>query len=262
MRNNAFLRRLIVRTLATALALAAPMTGGAAGAASPDVLKHIVEGACVPTMQATGQPVPCRQVDLSRRFAVLKDIFGKTQYLVLPTDTLEGIESPSLLAPGAPNYWQYAWEARSFVEEAAGRSIPRDYVGLAINSAKGRSQNQLHIHVDCVRRDVIATLKHYQAAVGPEWRAVPVRFRGHRYLAMRIDGTDLGKADPFQLLADKLPRARATMGDQTLVVIGATFKDGKPGFYILNDHAGATPDDQGSGEELLDHSCAVLGGPS
>ena len=59
-----------------------------ATAANPDVLKHIVEGACVPTMQATGHPLPCRKVDLDRRFAVLKDILGKTQYLVLPTDPI------------------------------------------------------------------------------------------------------------------------------------------------------------------------------
>jgi CDP-diacylglycerol pyrophosphatase len=249
------------RTLFGAAAIAcAALAALPATAANPDVLKHIVEGACVPTMQATGHPLPCRKVDLDRRFAVLKDILGKTQYLVLPTEPIAGIEAPELLKPDAPNFWQFSWEARSFVEEAAGRTIPRDDIGLAINSAKGRSQNQLHIHIDCVRRDVIWTLKRYQAAIGPEWRPMPVWLRGHHYLAMRIDGPDLGKADPFKLLADKIPRARATMGDQTLVVIGATFKDGKAGFYVLNDHAGATPGDQASGEELLDHSCAVLGG--
>lgn len=249
------------RTLLGAAAVAcAALATLPATAANPDVLKHIVEGACVPTMQATGHPLPCRKVDLDRRFAVLKDIMGKTQYLVLPTDPIAGIEAPELLKPDAPNFWQFSWEARSFVEEAAGRTIPRDYIGLAINSVKGRSQNQLHIHIDCVRRDVIWTLKRYQTAIGADWKPMPAWLRGHRYLAMRIEGADLGKADPFKLLADKLPRARATMGDQTLVVIGATFKNGKPGFYVLNDHAGATPGDQASGEELLDHSCAVLGG--
>ena len=250
------------RTLLRAAALAfVELAALPATAASPDVLKQIVEVACVPTMQATGHPLPCRKVDLDRRFAVLKDILGKTQYLVLPTDPIAGIEAPELLKPDAPNFWQFSWEARSFVEEAAGRTIPRDYVGLAINSAKGRSQNQLHIHIDCVRQDVLQALRRYRASIGDTWSPMPVRLRGHRYLAMRVEGSELGAADPFKLLADKVSRARAAMADQTLVVIGMTFKNGKPGFYILNDHVGATPGDQASGEELLDHNCSLLAGP-
>ena len=250
------------RTLLRVIALACTaMASLPAAAGNPDVLKHIVEGACVPTMQATGHPLPCRKVDLDRRFAVLKDILGKTQYLVLPTDPIAGIEAPELLKSGAPNYWQASWEARSFVEEAAGRKIPRDYIGLAINSAKGRSQNQLHIHVDCVRRDVIQALKRSQSSIGADWRPLPIRLRGHHYFATRIESGDLGTVDPFKLLAEKMPRARAAMGDQTLVVIGAVFKNGKPGFYVLNDHFNATPGDTASGEELLDHTCAVLGEP-
>jgi CDP-diacylglycerol pyrophosphatase len=248
----------IAAGLALTLALA-PAPGVFASPAS-DILKNIVEKACVPTMQATGNPLPCRKVDLARRFAVLKDIRGRTQYLVLPTDPVAGIESPSLLTAGAPNYWQYAWEARAFVEEAAGETIPREAIGLAINSEKGRSQDQLHIHVDCVRRDVIQALKRNQNAIGVAWRLLPARLRGHYYLAIRVEGSDLSTIDPFKLLATKVPQARAAMGDQTLVVIGAVFKSGKPGFYVLNDHVNALPGDAASGEELLDHDCAVMGG--
>src|SRR5665213_2892025 len=42
------------------------------------------------------------------------------------------------------------------------------------------------------------------------------------------------------------------MRDQTLVVIAATFKDGRDGFYLLNDHVDAAKADTASGEELLD----------
>ena len=134
-------------------------------------------------------------------------------------------------------------------------------MGLAINSVKGRSQNQLHIHVDCVRSDVIQVLTRSQNSIGADWRPLPVRLRGHHYLATRIEGGELGNTDPFKLLAEKVPKARAAMGDQTLVVIGAVFKNGKPGFYVLNDHVDAALGDEASGEELLDHDCAVLGEP-
>jgi CDP-diacylglycerol pyrophosphatase len=61
-------------------------------------------------------------------------------------------------------------------------------------------------------------------------------------------------ADPFTLLADGLEGARAGMGLQTLVVVGATDPAGRPGFVILTDRADA--DTGAGGEELQDHdSC-------
>jgi len=91
------------------------------------------------------------------------------------------------------------------------------------------------------------------------WRALLVRLARHAYLAKRIEAPDLSQVHPFRLLAEGVPRARADMGDQTLVVIAATFKDGRDGCYLLNDRAGIAKADTASGEELLDHSCAVLG---
>ena len=35
-----------------------------------------------------------------------------------------------------------------------GGPVPDDRLGMAINSAYGRSQNQLHIHLTCLREDV------------------------------------------------------------------------------------------------------------
>jgi CDP-diacylglycerol pyrophosphatase len=48
------------------------------------------------------------------------------------------------------------------------------------------------------------------------------------------------------------------MGRETLVVVGARFADGRDGFILLSDRA-VPGRDQGSGEELQDHGCAVLG---
>ena len=79
--------------------------------------------------------------------------------------------------------------------------------------------------------------------------------RGRRYRAMRIEGADLS-ADPFKLLAKTDPTARADMGRETLVAIGARF-NGKPGFYLLSDRATLVPLDRASGEDLLDHTCQI-----
>jgi CDP-diacylglycerol pyrophosphatase len=48
------------------------------------------------------------------------------------------------------------------------------------------------------------------------------------------------------------------MGRETLTVVGATFPDGKPGFYLLADRANIETMDRASSETLLDHDCAVL----
>jgi CDP-diacylglycerol pyrophosphatase len=67
-----------------------------------------------------GCPQKCVDVDPSGGFAVLKDINGIAQYLLIPTARVGGIESPDLLTPGSPNYWRAAWEARRFVEAKLG----------------------------------------------------------------------------------------------------------------------------------------------
>jgi CDP-diacylglycerol pyrophosphatase len=48
------------------------------------------------------------------------------------------------------------------------------------------------------------------------------------------------------------------MKDRTLVVLPTTFSNGRQGFYLLTDHVDKAKNDLASGEELLDHSCAVL----
>jgi CDP-diacylglycerol pyrophosphatase len=227
-----------------------------ASAADPDALWNIVHGQCVPNEERTHDPAPCAAVDLAGGFAVLKDRRGATQYLLIATARISGIESPALLAPDSPNYWQDAWDARRYVSARAGRELPRDAIGLAINSAHGRTQEQLHIHIDCLRPDVRDALRQHASEIGPQWVALDVDLAGHRYRAMRIMGEELGTTDPFRLLVDG-GVASTDMWSQTLVVAGAVFPGEGDGFVILTDHFDVTTGDFASGESLLDHSCAL-----
>jgi CDP-diacylglycerol pyrophosphatase len=246
--------------LALAAALVA-LTAVRGLAADPDALWKIVHDRCVANEERTGQAAPCALVDLQggaeRGYAVLKDLVGVAQYLLIPTARLGGIESPGLLAPDAPNYWEDAWQARRYVESRLPRKLARDEVGLAINSASGRTQAQLHIHVDCLRREVREALRAHEGDIGRGWSTPSLPLGGHRYRAMRLDGDALGGVNPFTLLADGVPGARESMGDQTLVVVGASFGDGGEGFYLLADRVDLLAGDRASGEELLDHDCAV-----
>jgi CDP-diacylglycerol pyrophosphatase len=228
----------------------------AAQASNPNALWEIVHGQCVPDEQQHRDPAPCAVVSLAGGFAVLKDIKGATQFLLIPTKQISGIESPSLLAPFAANYFADAWQERSLVEKALGHAVPPDMLSLAINSASGRTQNQLHIHIDCIRADVRETLLSERPNIGWRWTLLKTPLAGHQYRAMRVTGPTLFGHNPFKLLAWGVPGARADMGQHTLVVVGMVF--GRvPGFIILDDHADQAHGDWGSGEELQDHGCAL-----
>jgi CDP-diacylglycerol pyrophosphatase len=254
-------RRWSARTLVIAVAIVVLGTAPTGRAADPDALWKIVHDKCVPDQQQNGDPAPCALVDQSegdaKGYAVLKDIVGGTQYLLIPTARMTGIESAPLLAPDAPNYFADAWRERGFTEHAVGYPLPRQAISLAINSAFGRSQNQLHIHIDCIRTDVAAALQRQIDAIGDSWAPLPERLAGHSYWAIRVLGDDLDNIDPLALLVDGVPGARTAMGDQTLVVVGAVSADGRPGFIVLTDRANPAAGDKAAGEELQDHDCAI-----
>lgn len=244
------------------LLLALVGSSGAACAADPDALWKIVHDRCVPDQRGNGKPDPCAEVDIAagedKGYSVLKDLVGDTQYLLIPTARISGIESAAILDFDATNYFAAAWRARSFVSGRAGRELPRDWVSLAINSELGRSQNQFHIHIDCIRADVRDAIHKHLGEIGSGWAPFPEPFAGHHYEAMAVEGDNLDSVYPLQLLASGDAKARADMGDETLVVAGTILSGGQPGFVLLAHHADPAAGDKASGEELQDHSCALL----
>lgn len=244
--------RYVVLSLLALLLAAAAVTG--VNAANPSALWDIVHGRCVPDQMQHHDPKPCAAVNLAGGYALLKDLVGNTQFLLIPTARVTGIEDKAILAPRAPNYFAEAWGARHAVEKRAGHALPREDFALAINSIYGRTQNQLHIHIDCIRPSVRAALARYAAEIGPHWSRFPVALSGHTYRALRIARAHLGRINPFALLARHVPPADMRL--HTLVLAGDRF-DGRPGFVLLDGTADLATGNRGSGEELEDHSCAV-----
>jgi len=221
-----------------------------ARAADPDALWKIVHDKCVPDQEAHANPAPCDSVALSDGYVILKDIRGATQFLLIPTARITGIESPAVWAPDAPNYFRLAWEARGRVSTRAAHHLPDDAISLAINSEFGRTQNQLHIHIDCLLPDVQAALARNIGAIGPSWAPFPVALAGRHYRAMQLSNLT---ENPFIVLAHSLADAAAEMPKHTLVVTAAS----NGGFILLDDTANLAAGDNGSGEQLQDHDCAL-----
>jgi CDP-diacylglycerol pyrophosphatase len=227
-----------------------------------DALWHLVHNLCVPAQAKIHNPAPCRYVSPQdgspEGYAIIKDRIGIRQYLLVPTRRVTGIESPDLLLPGRTGYWAQAWDSRSYLEGLLGNQVPRDGIGVAVNSALGRTQNQLHFHIDCVRPDVRAALKSQERRIRQSWSRVTLPPFGRSYSVRRLMEPDLSTSNVFRLVADQGPDVEGNMAIQTVVVIGAMFRDGREGFYILNDHADIGTRDPGTGEELLDRKCTLL----
>jgi CDP-diacylglycerol pyrophosphatase len=223
----------------------------------PNALWRVVHDLCVPDRIVLGQPAPCLAVSLRGGWAVVRDAGHPTQILLVPTRRVAGIESPQLLAPDAPNYWADAWAARRFFERLARRPAPRQDIALVINSRYGRSQDQLHIHIDCLAPEVARTLAAAAPRIGAAWAPLGEPLMDEAYEARRIDGATLDR-NPFQLLAKGDPAARADMGAYTMAVVGAVSARGSPGFILLAHRADLQRGDHGVAEALMDHNCRLL----
>ena len=133
-----------------------------------ETLWRIVSTQCVPASRVGNPPSPCLTLnnDDEAGFAVLKDRVGVAQVLVIPTKQISGIESLDARKAPAKNYWSAAWNAKFFVFGYLQREIARDEVGLAVNSQHDRSQDQLHIHVDCIKPQVRDLLGKHVDEIG------------------------------------------------------------------------------------------------
>jgi CDP-diacylglycerol pyrophosphatase len=233
-----------------ALLIAAVSTLPAHADSDPDVLWRFVHEQCVPDQLANLNPAPCTAVDLSagvdRGYAVFKDYVGAHQYLLIPTTRVTGLEDPGLQRPDAPNYVAEAWRARAFTEASAGGALPRDWISLAINGAFARTQNQLHIHIDCLRPEVHQVLIDHAGAIGPVWAPLPVPLAGSRYDALAV--RDLDAVNPVALAAEG-----ADPGLLTLAVVG-TGTESEPGFVLLRSQADPAAGLFPAAERLQDHT--------
>ena len=215
--------------------------------------------ACVADFKLTGAPFPCLKVDLSsdeeRGYVVLRSPL-LNELIVAPTREIVGIEDPFLQLAGAPNYFNAAWRARSFLRGADGRAPERDEIALVVNSVVARTQDQLHVHVGCLRPHPRLML----AAAAPnvpigKWARIGNVVPHVMFWGMRIRGTDLSDIKPFSLAAEAFGDKVGHRGDLTIAAAGVRV-EGDDQFLILASYAEATgawlPV---SSSDLLDENC-------
>jgi CDP-diacylglycerol pyrophosphatase len=223
-------------------------------------LRQVVR-ACVADFKLTGAPFPCLKVDFSdgeeRGHVVLRPPL-LNDLIVAPTRRIVGVEDPFLQLDGAPNYFNAAWLARSFLTSGADARVPaRDEIALVANSAIVRTEDQLHIHVGCLR----SPARRMLAAAAPnvpigKWARIGAVVPHTMFWGMRIRGTDLSDIKPFRLAAEAFADKVRHRGDLTIAAAGVGV-EGDDQFLILASYAaeatGAWLPVRSS--DLLDETC-------
>jgi len=216
-----------------------------------EVLWQIVSEKCVPGMRQYGDPTPCQNVNLRQGYVVFKDIKGPLHYLLLPTAKITGMESPALLDPATPNLFFAAWQWRTLLI-AQDKPINDRAFALAINAQYGRSQNQLHIHISCLRPEVRQQLDTEAAELNEAWQSLTLH--GHRYLVRALSAAQVAQSSAFIRLATEVPGARNNMGQYGLAL--AALPDGRLALMALRRNWLML--NGGSAGELQDYTCQLL----
>ena len=230
----------------------------------PHTLQRIAE-ACVADAERTGSPFPCLKVDLKEGEDQSYVIFRAPlldDTVLIPTRRIIGVEDPLLGSPDAPNYFADAWRERSILTLPDGEAPARDRLALFVNSKLLRTQDQLHIHIGCLKPDARRTL----ASVAPrlpvgEWRLIEAVVPHHPFWVLRLGRADLNGVNPFRL-ADQL--FGGVVGDpaQLTVAVAGARPNGKDDLLALATYAHAPGSWWPVGEwSLLDSRCPPEAAP-
>ena len=181
-----------VSGLGAALLAAAALATFSAAAATQncEALWRVVQ-MCRINYEITGVAFPCLEANVTdgvqRGYVILRPPVGDPDIILSPTRKISGIEELGLAADGAPNYFDMAWSARSVLAREGRAPIAREDVALAVNSALARTQDQLHIHIGCLAKDVKETMAAVALELSPNhWRRLNRPIKGMQFWARTI----------------------------------------------------------------------------
>ncbi|MBC1239971.1 CDP-diacylglycerol diphosphatase, partial [Nostoc sp. 2RC] len=210
---------------------------------------------CVANQQGQPpKPDPCLYVDLNKRYVVANGT-NPVEYLLLPTDKIEGIEDPNISRSNSIPYWQYAWEeVRKYVPTKKPQVQYRNQYGLAINSQQARNQDQLHIHMSCIKQSVSMQLETDDNQIpNGNFNNFILTLENNQYNIMKLDNDSLtNNNNPFYLVNRSLASSQK-MADQSIAVVGRR----RGGYYIVNTESDATKGYKAAAEKLLDEDCST-----
>ncbi len=218
-------------------------------------LWDVVE-ACKVDQRLAGVPFPCQQVVPSEEgrpgHVLLRPPTRRTHVVLVPTRRVTGVEQVVGPALDGGGYLREAWAARPEVEAALGRAAA---VGIAVNSAITRSQDQLHMHVDCVDGPVAFALAEQAPAIPKDgWKAGGFNWAGQAFWARLMTAADLATKDPFRL-ASEIPAVREEPSRTVMAMLPVEVAGADEIALLVAQSDPRLEKNQFTSERLLDHSC-------
>jgi CDP-diacylglycerol pyrophosphatase len=171
-----------------------------------DALRATVE-ICVAMMAKTGLPLPCSRLEgqAGSQVAIIDPPIPGKHRLVVPVAPVSGIEDEVLLGTAGAAYFATAW--KTALERAGGRWAA---AAVVVNSARVRSQDQLHFHTDC---QIPSGPSAHRRTAGPQWR------QQGRYWVLSAHAPASG-FNPFSLIR-RIPGLSGKVADVNLGIFGA-----------------------------------------
>jgi CDP-diacylglycerol pyrophosphatase len=239
----------------------AALLAGCTGAETPlalvggrDGLWRNVQKQCLRADRDVGND--CATVDKDRGYVLYKDMIGRSHYLVIPTTTMSGVEDPHAWSADAPNYWAFALAGRTQVSQRVGKPLSPQDVGLAINARQARSQDQLHIHVDCLSEDARRFLADHRTALGSGW--ANLAFQGKTVRATFVpSATAALPVNPFRVVLDAQGGDHSALADRGIFVAYTQAPGTPAGFVIVDEPVVAGTKTNGHASDFLDRGCAI-----
>jgi CDP-diacylglycerol pyrophosphatase len=201
----------------------------------------------------------CAAVDRDKGLVLYKDAIGRSHFLVIPDRPMRGVDDIGAWEDGTPNQWAFGWDARAFVGKARGQALPDSMLGLAINAKASRSQDQLHIHLDCISTQARDFVSGAGAPIGTTW--TDLQFRGKPVKAIFVPSASASMSvNPFLLIKRRLGDAAPPVPDRGVFVAYVAGEQGQAGFVVVDQPVDREAGSNGHASDFLDRQCELATG--
>ena len=214
--------------------------------------------ACATDFRIAGKPFPCLAAHLQEGYVVLRPPVGRPDTILSPTRPLSGVEDPRLLRPETPNYFAAAWRERAQASGRPTRLVNDSDFALAVNATRGRSQDQLHIHIGCLAPEFRRAVERIASQAPPRvWSEREGVVATQSVWLYRTGVDDAEAVNPFLALAEDPAMTADLRALTTLALVRASI-DGRYEFVVIAARPSPATTARISAEKLAHADCKAI----
>ncbi|WP_084624546.1 CDP-diacylglycerol diphosphatase [Xanthomonas cassavae] len=210
---------------------------------------------CVPGFLHGNNPAPCLVVNPERDYVVLRSPAGPLHLLFVPLTRTLGSNAPWLNASNNPDYFKFAWQARDLLSKESGKTIPDTAVALTFDAYGWGTQDQLHLHLACLRPEVRNVLHTLGLALRSD-RWIEYRMLGHGYWLRAVSAEEFAAGNVLQQISHEAPVGTGGLNHSGVAL--AKLQDGRFVVAVLPRVLFGPDASSGAASEMQDFSCVTF----